>query len=161
MATDLVLLPATLAADLREHKRQQSSLKQRLGKEYKDEGVVFCQPNGRPVDPRADLDDWYQIPAEAGLPRAGSHVARHTAATMLLLNAGLDISAVQQAMGWRDIRTARRYAAPSLGQAKRAAEAAETALFRPVSDLAEHRARKTAGQFVSSTLSSDSDQTML
>ncbi|WP_238432683.1 tyrosine-type recombinase/integrase [Micromonospora tarensis] len=71
-------------------------------------------------------------------------MARHTAATMLL-DSGLDIAEVQQAMGWRDIRTARRYAAPSLTQAKRAAEAAEAALFRPVADLAEHRARKAAG----------------
>lgn len=144
VATDLVMLPTTLAAELREHAQRQSILKESLGKEYRDEGLVFCQPNGRPIDPRADLADWYQILAEAGLPRAGSHVARHTAATMLL-DSGLDISAVQQAMGWRDIRTARRYAAPSLGQAKRAAEAAETALFLPVSDLAEHRARKSVG----------------
>lgn len=144
VATDLVVLPTTLAAELREHAWRQGTLKESLGREYRDEGLVFCQPNGRPIDPRADLADWYQILAEAGLPRAGSHVARHTAATMLL-DSGLDISAVQQAMGWRDIRTARRYAAPSLGQARRAAEAAEAALFRPVSDLAEHRARKSAG----------------
>ncbi|OKI47257.1 tyrosine-type recombinase/integrase [Micromonospora sp. CB01531] len=144
VATDLVVLPETLAEELRVHKRRQDAAKEALGKAWQDNDLVFCQPDGRPIDPRADLEDWYQILAEAGLPRAGSHVARHTAATMLL-DSGLDIADVQQAMGWRDIRTARRYAAPSLTQAKRAAEAAEKALFRPVTDLAERRVRKAAG----------------
>lgn len=143
-ATDVVALPPTLVRELRKHKRQQRAAKASLGRMYEDHQLVFAQPNGRPIDPRADLDDWYRILGEAGLPRAGTHVVRHSAASMLL-DAGQDIATVQRVMGWADIRTARRYATPSRRLTERAASAAEKALFRPVTDLGERRGRKAAG----------------
>jgi integrase len=142
VATDVVALPRTLARRLREHKRRQDVAKRSLGKLYQDHELVFCQADGKPFDPRADLEDWYRILAEAGLPRSGTHVVRHSAASMLL-DAGQDIATVQRVMGWADIRTARRYATPSRRLTERAASAAEKALFRPVTDLAERRRKAT------------------
>jgi integrase len=144
VATDVVAIPATLVKRLRQHKRHQERLRKSLGDLYEDHGLVFCQPSGRPIDPRADLEDWHEILAAAGLPRSGTHVARHSAATMLL-DAGQDIATVQRVMGWSDIRTARRYATPSAELARGAAQAAEDALFGPVVDLAARRRRKATG----------------
>ncbi|MGC4770116.1 tyrosine-type recombinase/integrase [Micromonospora sp. DT44] len=144
VATDVVALPRTLVRELRKLKRQQDLAREALGDEYRDHGLVFCQSDGRPIDPRRDLEDWYEILAMAGLPRSGTHVARHSAATMLL-DAGHDSATVQKVMGWADIRTARRYATPSEKLSRQAAQTAERVLFRPVSDLAERRARKAAG----------------
>jgi integrase len=143
-ATDVVALPATLIRKLRAHRKRQEKVKESLGDLYEDHDLVFCQPGGRPIDPRDDLEDWHRILAAAGLPRSGTHVARHTAATMLL-DAGQDMATVQQVMGWSDIRTARRYAAPSAKLTQRAAKATEAALFRPVTNLVERRARRAAG----------------
>ncbi|QDY11399.1 hypothetical protein FJK98_02200 [Micromonospora sp. HM134] len=144
MATDVVALPATLLRELGEHQRRQKAARRSLGELWVDNDLVFCGPTGRPIDPRVDLEDWYEILAAAGLPRAGTHIARHSAATMLL-DAGQDMATVQQVMGWSDIRTARRYATPSTALGRGAAKAAERALFRPVADLGERRRRKAAG----------------
>jgi integrase len=47
-------------------------------------GLVFAQPNGRPIDPRGDYGAWINLLAKAGVRRARLHDARHTAATLLL-----------------------------------------------------------------------------
>lgn len=51
------------------------------GSAWEDHDLVFCQPNGRPADNMADLHEWAAILAEAGIPHAGTHVMRHSAAT--------------------------------------------------------------------------------
>ncbi|WP_238432682.1 site-specific integrase [Micromonospora tarensis] len=48
VATDLVVLPATLAKELRTHKSRQDAVKKALGKEWQGNDLVFCQPDGRP-----------------------------------------------------------------------------------------------------------------
>lgn len=142
--TDVVTLPRTLVRRLKAHRERQDKMKDAFGASYEDSDLVFCQADGRPIDPRADLEDWHRILAVAGLPRAGTHVVRHTAATMLL-DAGQDIATVQQVLGHSDIRTTRGYAKPGARRTASAARAAEAALFRPVTDLGERRRRRAAG----------------
>lgn len=63
---------------------------------------MFTQPNGKPIDPRRDLDEWKSILAEAEIRDARLHDARHTAATVLLL-LGVQDRAVMDFMGWSTV----------------------------------------------------------
>ena len=71
-------------------------------------GLVFCQPDGRPLDPRGDLRQWKRLLAKAGVRDARLHDARHTAATMLLVQ-GVDPRTVMDLLGWSQIAMTRRY----------------------------------------------------
>ena len=60
---------------------------------------MFAQPNGRPIDRRADHDACKALLKEAGVRDARLHDARHTAATMLL-TLGVPTRAVMEVVGW-------------------------------------------------------------
>jgi integrase len=78
------------------------------GDSWHDQGFVFCRPDGRPIDPRDDWDEWADILKAAGLAHRGVHAARHTAAT-LLLDQGVALAVVQEMLGHSDIRITRGY----------------------------------------------------
>lgn len=77
-------LPPQLLTVLRQHRQVQ--LKDRLaaGPLWVDHDLVFCQANGKPIDPRKDYGDWKALLTRAGVRAARLHDARHTAATLLL-----------------------------------------------------------------------------
>jgi integrase len=54
------------------------------GSEWHDEDLVLAQPHGRPVDEKADYDDWTRLLQRAGGGHVRLHDGRHTAATLLL-----------------------------------------------------------------------------
>jgi site-specific recombinase XerD len=87
---------------------------------WQEHGVVFAQENGRPVDPRADWQEWSDILAGAGIPHAGTHTMRHSAAT-IALDQGVALAVVQEMLGHSDIRVTRGYTHVSslLAQARR------------------------------------------
>ncbi|WP_442937483.1 tyrosine-type recombinase/integrase [Nocardioides sp. URHA0020] len=60
------------------------------------------------MDPRADLREWKEILAEAGVRDVRLHDARHTAATILLVQ-GVDKRVVMDLMGWSSEAMLRRY----------------------------------------------------
>ena len=68
------------------------------GPEWDDHGLVFTQPNGRPIDPRGDNRAWMALLASAGVRVARLHDARHTAAT-LLCQQGVPIRVVMEILG--------------------------------------------------------------
>jgi integrase len=45
-------IPGEITVALKHHKSQQAQEKLLLGRAYEDHGLVFCQPNGQPIDPR-------------------------------------------------------------------------------------------------------------
>jgi integrase len=63
---------------------------------------------GRPIDPRADHDEWKALLKSAGVRDARLHDARHTAATMLLV-LGVPTRAVMELMGWSQMSMTTRY----------------------------------------------------
>jgi hypothetical protein len=69
---------------------------------------MFAQPNGKPIDPRADYAEWRDLLKEAKVRPARLHDARHTAATMLLVLKVLT-RAVMNVMGWSQASMAGRY----------------------------------------------------
>ena len=103
-----VAIPGPLADLLLAHRDVQEQERGAAGSLWEDHGFVFAQPNGRPVDPKADYQAWKDLLEEAGVREARLHDARHTAATTLLvLNIGT--RAVMDLMGWSSSSMAARY----------------------------------------------------
>lgn len=56
-----VTLPDPLIAVLRLHEAQQDIERTTAGEKWDEHDLVFCQPNGRPIDPRDDWMQWGQL----------------------------------------------------------------------------------------------------
>lgn len=69
---------------------------------------MFAQPNGAPIDPRSDHNEWKALLADAGVRDARLHDARHTAATVLPI-LGIQPRAVMDLIGWSNTAMAQRY----------------------------------------------------
>lgn len=127
-ASEWVALPPTLMRELRVEKRRQDARRKAIGDEWQEHELVFCQWNGRPIDPRADYEELVGILARAKVPVSGTHLARHTAAT-LLYALGIDVVMIQRVLRQRDIRVTRNYVGIGEDLTKDAAAAMERALF--------------------------------
>lgn len=103
-----IVLPEQLYELIKQHREQQRAERELAADLWEDDGWMFAQPNGRPIDPRRDLDEWKSLLADAGVRDARLHDARHTAATVLLL---LEVPerAVMELMGWSHSSMAKRY----------------------------------------------------
>jgi integrase len=77
-------LPLPLVAALHAHKAAQLGERMLAGSEWHDEDLVFAQANGRPIDKKADHDDWTRLLQKAGIRHVRLHDGRHPAATLLL-----------------------------------------------------------------------------
>jgi integrase len=97
-----VVLPARLAEALQSHRRVQAAERLAAGSEWTDLDLVFAQPNGRPIDPRNDWGQWKALLRTAGVRDARLHDARHTAATLALLQ-GISPRVVMQILGHSQI----------------------------------------------------------
>ncbi|MBI2877441.1 MAG: site-specific integrase [Candidatus Tectomicrobia bacterium] len=121
-------LPEEILEALRHHKASQAQEKLLLGQAYQDHGLVFCQPDGRPLDPHTFGDNFKRSLKTAGLPHIRVHDARHTFAT-LLLELGEHPKTVQTILGHSNIAmTLDLYSHVSLELEKRAANKLNTAL---------------------------------
>jgi integrase len=100
--------PPPLTADLRTHRAEQNAERLCAGDRWEDNGLVFCQPNGRPIDPRTDWDDWKALLDRAKVHDARVHDARHTAGTLLLVQ-GVHIRVVQEILGHSRITVTEKY----------------------------------------------------
>jgi integrase len=121
-------LPPELAAMLRDHFEAQDAERQAAGDLWEEHDLVFCEPDGRPVDPRRDWGEWGGILKAAGVPHHGVHAQRHTAATMLI-DEGVAVTVVQEMLGHSDIRVTRGYVHTSSPVARDAAARMGAALF--------------------------------
>lgn len=135
-------LPARLVVMLAEHRKRQLEQRLLLGSAYLGSGLtvqegrrevpaelVFCQPNGRPIWANQDMAEWEQILAAAGVERAGTHVARHTAAT-IMLEQRIDVKVVQEILGHSSSTLTRdtyQHVVPAI--ARGAADKIDRALF--------------------------------
>ena len=123
-----VPLPPELVAVLRKHRAAQSRERLAAANVWEDHDLVWCQENGRPIDSRADWQEWADILAEAGLPHAGVHAMRHSAAT-IAIHEGVALAVVQELLGHSDIRVTRDYVDVSSPLARDGAERVGRVLF--------------------------------
>jgi integrase len=125
-----VALPPELARALRAHKAKQAAERLAAANVWEDHDLVWCQPNGKPIDSRADWQEWSDILSEAGIEHAGTHAMRHSAAT-IAIDQGIALPVVQEMLGHSDIRVTRDYVDVSSPLAQDAAARIGKALFGP------------------------------
>jgi integrase len=106
-----IRMPEVLVAELRAHRTAQTAERLAAGSWWTDGdggGFVFAREDGRPIDPKRDWSDWKALLAEAGVPDARLHTARHTAATMLLAM-GVPPRTVMEILGHSRITVTAKY----------------------------------------------------
>ena len=118
-----------LTAALRVHQVAQARERLAVGSCCHDHDLVFCQPDGSPIDPRHDWAEWGQILREVGLEHSRAHAMRHSAATIAL--AAVPLPVVQEMLGRSDIRAARSYTHVFSPPAEDAAERMGRVLLAP------------------------------
>jgi integrase len=101
-------LPPPLRQLLRTHRIVQDAERLAAGDMWRDEGWIFATETGAPIDPRRDWGAWKDLLRDAGVRDARLHDARHTAATLLLVQ-GVDARTVMDLMGWSQTSMTRRY----------------------------------------------------
>jgi len=107
-----VPLTPELVEALKAHRVEQELERSFYAQDYQDYGLVFCQPDGRPIDQRSlNRNAWRQIKAAAGVPdKVRLHDLRHTFVSRALA-AGANPRAVSDIVGHHDPGfTLRRYA---------------------------------------------------
>lgn len=104
----VVSLPLPVIAKLRQHKEVQDRERSLAGDTWQDHDLVFCQPDGRPIDPRDDWEEWGIVLGEAGVRYVRLHDGRHTAGT-LLAEQGVHVRTIQTILGHTDVRTTQGY----------------------------------------------------
>ena len=124
----MVPLAPEVVTLLRAQKAAQAAARLAAGSEWQDHGLVFCGPKGEPVDPRADWGEWAGILEAAGIPHAGTHSKRHSAATFAL-GAQVGLAEVQELLGHSDVRVTRAYTHVSSPLAAEGAARVGRALF--------------------------------
>ena len=80
---------------LEERRREIDELKELLGEEYTDYGLVFASSSGTPVEGAVINRAFSKLIADNGLPKVVFHSIRHTSTTYKLKLSGGDIKAVQ------------------------------------------------------------------
>ncbi|MBA2876378.1 integrase [Anoxybacillus caldiproteolyticus] len=69
---------------LKKHKQKQEFQKEKLWRQYEDNNLIVCTDDGKPLDPRNLLRQFYRLIEEANVPRISFHDLRHTHATILM-----------------------------------------------------------------------------
>jgi len=90
-----VFLPKTVAEMLIARKEQEEREKEFLGEDYKDYDLVFCYPNGTPIEGSRINTMFSKLIKDNGLPKVVFHSIRHSSTTYKLKLTGGDIKAVQ------------------------------------------------------------------
>jgi integrase len=98
-----IALPTPLADALRIHRAAQHAERLKAGTAWQDNDLVFAQPNGHPIDKRADWHEWRRVLAAAEVRTVRLHDARHSAATTLLA-LGVDVRVVADMLGHSQTR---------------------------------------------------------
>lgn len=104
----MIPIPPPLIPYLREHKARQEEERAAAGELWEDHDVVFARPDGRPIDPRDDWEEFKELLAEAGIDDRRPHDSRHTAGT-ILNELGVDMRTIMEILGHTQVSMFRRY----------------------------------------------------
>jgi integrase len=95
-------IPDALLAELRAAKARQATEKLALGEAYTDLGHVECNEAGEPYHPSTLSRLWQAAIRNLAVPQVRLHDARHTCATLMLLQ-GVPIALVAAWLGHADV----------------------------------------------------------
>jgi integrase len=93
-----VAVDAETLAALRAHRARQHQERLRAGRDYADQGLVFCTRTGEPLHPKVVSNQFRRAVPRHGLPYLSVHGLRHSWAT-LALQAGVHPRIVQERLG--------------------------------------------------------------
>jgi integrase len=99
-----ILLPRFLIELLKRHHVRQAEQRSKVGAKWVDRDLVFPNEVGDFVHATTLRHRFYQILADAGLPKMRFHDLRHSAAT-ILISMGVPPNVVQDLLGHSDIAT--------------------------------------------------------
>src|SRR5699024_2892213 len=80
-----IVLDDVTLAEMKRHRRHQQEERMRFPLPWPEEEWVFTNQMGGPLDHRSDSRQWRTLLRDAGVRQVRLHDARHTAATMLLV----------------------------------------------------------------------------
>ena len=114
-------LPVQLIPSLRAQQEAQKAEREAGEDTWTEFDLVWCQPNGNPIDTHDDWDEWKALLGEAGIKDVRLHDARHTAGT-LLGELHVDIHVIQRILGHAQVSTTRIYTDPTDPLTRQAAD---------------------------------------
>lgn len=123
----LLALPHSVIELLAEHKRAQDEQKVALGNLYNDNDLVFCRPDGQPINPSTFSSGWCSLIKRLKLPHMTFHDFRHYCIDTLY-DLGTDESTIMNLAGHTIRTTTRGYSHPDFHRKKRAVEHADSKL---------------------------------
>ena len=104
----------TMFANLIQHRSRQTFEKLRAGRGYEDNGYVFANEIGCPIEPSYLRDVYERILKTAGVPHYKFHTIRHTFATRAIEN-NMPVKVVSQILGHSSVQlTMDLYCHPSV-----------------------------------------------
>jgi len=124
-------LPQAAIIALQFQRDQQAEHRRQFGREYRDDSLVFCQPDGTRLQPDLVSQVIIRRLRKAGIKDASMHSLRHTHASALL-SRGVPLSAVAARLGHSDQTTTLRIYSHALRDDDRRAADAWDALSLPV-----------------------------
>jgi len=99
----VVSLPPSAAQVLQEHREEQARKIAEIGRELREDDLVFSDPKGRPLRSDTVTHAWLKLVRRIGLDGVRLHDARHTHAS-LRLNQGVHPKIVQERLGHASIQ---------------------------------------------------------
>jgi len=103
-STRKVFLPKTVAEMVRERYRALTEYKELFGDEFYDYNLVFCNPNGRPIESQVIARALQKLIKDHNLPPIVFHSLRHSSITYKLKLNGGDIKSVQGDSGHAQVK---------------------------------------------------------
>ncbi|MGW7521202.1 tyrosine-type recombinase/integrase [Streptomyces sp. NPDC054796] len=126
-----VPIPPPFIPHLLAHREAQQEAREAAGELWEEHDVVFARPDGRPLDPRADYEEFKELLAEAGISdRRLYDGSRHTAGT-ILNELGVDMPTIMEILRHTQISQTRRYVKGRSELSKEAMQRMGDAFFPP------------------------------
>jgi integrase len=130
-----VPIPPELVEPLRQHFADQYAERLAAGDAWEPRDLVWCGPQGQPIDPHDDREEWKALLTEAGITKdTRLHDARHTAGTLLGAQ-HVDMHVIQRILGHAQVTTTRIYTEPTDQLTREAAGLIGKALWPGASKL--------------------------
>jgi len=93
-----LVIPAKSLEVLKDHLKIIEKMKSDAGVTWKENGLLFPNDHGEPLNAKVDYNRWLKALKNAGIKRRSLHNARHTAGT-LLYNSNVGIETIRRILG--------------------------------------------------------------